>query len=1047
MASSKYDGHVRIDTRLDTDAFEQGIDEINKGLKNTDKSISNLSEDIKNMFSADFGKVKDEITNNTKSLDEQKKNVDGLNNAYKKTRDEAAEIAMEMERLESKSGNNERLSQINALKSSLKELQEKGFYFGNDEFDEAYIKLKELEKEVKIYRKDLDSTATNGIFSNKLTEELYEAKNALEALKNKGLSFGDDEFDEAYIKLKELENEVKIYKKELDNTATNSTFSSKLIEDLYEAKNTLESLKNQGLSFGDDDFDAAYSAYFQANNAVREYRKFLEAANSTSEESTESTSRLAYALNGAKKAFSTAGQVSKKVLSAMWSMAKRAFRAITGGSKSSKKGIDLMNTSLGKAITRIGRMAKTILVFRLFRTALTNLKNYFGDLIKSNEQFTNSLGRVKGNLRTAFMPVFDAIMPAVNALMSALVKLSGYLAQITTTIFGKSISASQKQAKALDAVSSSAKKANKALGKYDELNVISSDKDSSSGSSSGTIEPIYGDIETSDAISEYIKRLKEAFKNGDYEGVGAIIGESINNALESIDWNSIQSKAGKLTTNATRILNGLMQNVDFHLIGSTIGNGLNTAIEVAFSFVSTFDWKTAGKSVGDLINGLFDTVDWDKLSKSITKGIDGIFTTIDTALTTIDFSNIGWSFADIVNSLINVDWGQVATTISDCFSGMLDFIIAALSEIDWEQLGRDVVDFLCNIDWLTLLEKLGKILLLALWGIGNTILGALSEIGTKLWTVLKDTFGSIADWFKEKFDKAYENICKVFAGIGDWFKERWNDICTAFSNVGDWFKEKFNKAKDNIHSAFSGIGNWFRDRKNEITGFFSGIPDWFKTKFTNAFDNIKEVFSISKIKTHFTSIWTTITDVFKKVPEWFEDKFKTAWENVKNVFSKGSKVFSGMTDSIADQFKRIVNMLIDGINDVVAFPFNKINQMLNKIRNVSIMKLKPFKNLWSQDPISIPKIPRLATGAVIPPNKEFLAVLGDQRHGQNIEAPAELIKKMAKEAIDEAGGSGDCDVTVNVYLEGDAAGIVKLVKTEQIKESKRKPLNPKPVTL
>ena len=121
--------------------------------------------------------------------------------------------------------------------------------------------------------------------------------------------------------------------------------------------------------------------------------------------------------------------------------------------------------------------------------------------------------------------------------------------------------------------------------------------------------------------------------------------------------------------------------------------------------------------------------------------------------------------------------------------------------------------------------------------------------------------------------------------------------------------------------------------------------------------------------------------------------------------------------------------------------------MLNKIRNVSIMKLKPFKNLWSQDPISIPKIPRLATGAVIPPNKEFLAVLGDQRHGQNIEAPAELIKKMAKEAIDEAGGSGDCDVTVNVYLEGDAAGIVKLVKTEQIKESKRKPLNPKPVTL
>lgn len=1030
MASSKYDGHVRIDTRLDTDAFEQGIDEINKGLENTEKSINsfgsrlknlfslntihkfcsmwiellktkevkeaeaeinNLSTEVNKLFSEDFGKVKDEIEANTKAIDEQKKNVDNLNRSYKKERDIAAEIEAECQKLYSKPGNNEKLAQLNELKDTLKDLQNNGFYFGDDEFDGAYIKLKELEKEIRAYKENLD------------------------------------------------------------NNEPEKTFSSELVERLYEAKEALESLKNDGLNFGDADFDTAYIEYVEANNAVRDYRKSLEETIDTEDESTESASRLSYALKGVQKACVAIGYIAKGVVkTALWPLKKvfeKVFKTITGGSKSSKKGIDLMNSSLGKAITRIGRMAKTILVFRLFRTALTNLKNYFGDLIKSNEQFTNSLGRVKGNLRTAFMPVFDAIMPAVNALMSALVKLSGYLAQITTTIFGKSISASQKQAKALDAVSSSAKKANKALGKYDELNVISSDKDSSSGSSSGTIEPIYGDIETSDAISEYIKRLKEAFKNGDYEGVGAIIGESINNALESIDWNSIQSKAGKLTTNATRILNGLMQNVDFHLIGSTIGNGLNTAIEVAFSFVSTFDWKTAGKSVGDLINGLFDTVDWDKLSKSITKGIDGIFTTIDTALTTIDFSNIGWSFADVVNSLINVDWGQVATTLSDFVSGMFDLMIAGLSEIDWEQLGRDVVDFLCNIDWLTLLEKLGKIILLVLWGIGNTILGALSEIGTKLWTVLKDTFGSIADWFKEKFDKAYENICKVFAGIGDWFKERWNDICTAFSNVGDWFKEKFNKAKDNIHSAFSGIGNWFRDRKNEITGFFSGIPDWFKTKFTNALDNIKEVFSISKIKTHFTSIWTTIKDVFKKVPEWFEDKFKTAWENVKKVFSKGSKVFSGMTDSIADQFKRIVNMLIDGINDVVAFPFNKINQMLNKIRNVSIMKLKPFKNLWSQDPISIPKIPRLATGAVIPPNKEFLAVLGDQRHGQNIEAPAELIKKMAKEAIDEAGGSGDCDVTVNVYLEGDAAGIVKLVKTEQIKESKRKPLNPKPVTL
>ena len=237
MASSKYDGHVRIDTRLDTDAFEQGIDEINKGLENTEKSINsfgsrlknlfslntihkfcsmwiellktkevkeaeaeinNLSTEVNKLFSEDFGKVKDEIEANTKAIDEQKKNVDNLNRSYKKERDIAAEIEAECQKLYSKPGNNEKLAQLNELKDALKEMQNKGFYFGDAEFDAAYIGLKELEKEVKIYRQDLDSTATNGIFSNKLTEELYEAKNALESLKNQGLSFGDADFDAAY---------------------------------------------------------------------------------------------------------------------------------------------------------------------------------------------------------------------------------------------------------------------------------------------------------------------------------------------------------------------------------------------------------------------------------------------------------------------------------------------------------------------------------------------------------------------------------------------------------------------------------------------------------------------------------------------------------------------------------------------------------------------------------------------------------------------------------------------------------------------------------
>ena len=66
--------------------------------------------------------------------------------------------------------------------------------------------------------------------------------------------------------------------------------------------------------------------------------------------------------------------------------------------------------------------------------------------------------------------------------------------------------------------------------------------------------------------------------------------------------------------------------------------------------------------------------------------------------------------------------------------------------------------------------------------------------------------------------------------------------------------------------------------------------------------------------------------------------------------------------------------------------------------------------------INVPQIPlpKLATGAVIPPNREFLAVLGDQKQGTNIEAPAELIRQMVIEGLRSAGGQGQ--VIENVLM-------------------------------
>lgn len=73
--------------------------------------------------------------------------------------------------------------------------------------------------------------------------------------------------------------------------------------------------------------------------------------------------------------------------------------------------------------------------------------------------------------------------------------------------------------------------------------------------------------------------------------------------------------------------------------------------------------------------------------------------------------------------------------------------------------------------------------------------------------------------------------------------------------------------------------------------------------------------------------------------------------------------------------------------------------------------------------MDVDTIPQLAMGAVIPPNKRFMAVLGDQRNGTNLEAPEGLIRQIVRE---EAGGAGG-GVNVSVKFEGSLSGLARVL--------------------
>ena len=190
----------------------------------------------------------------------------------------------------------------------------------------------------------------------------------------------------------------------------------------------------------------------------------------------------------------------------------------------------------------------------------------------------------------------------------------------------------------------------------------------------------------------------------------------------------------------------------------------------------------------------------------------------------------------------------------------------------------------------------------------------------------------------------------------------------------------------NVWEGIKKVGRGLLDLMNPI----GGLQDDFKSLW-------------EKVASGAVAAWQGIKNAFKSVPEWFQSKFRDAWQKVKDVFSTGGRIWSGIKEGIENTFRTVVNAIIRGMNTIIAVPFNKINSMLNTIRNAHFLGISPFQNMWGVNPLPVPQIPMLARGAVIPANRQFLAVLGDQRNGNNLEAPESLLRQIVRE---EAGSAG-----------------------------------------
>ena len=309
----------------------------------------------------------------------------------------------------------------------------------------------------------------------------------------------------------------------------------------------------------------------------------------------------------------------------------------------------------------------------------------------------------------------------------------------------------------------------------------------------------------------------------------------------------------------------------------------------------------------------------------------------------------------LMDNLPQLIEGLIALTIA--IVGAMPEIIMALIECI-PQIIVSVVDALIA-SLPTLLEGIGRMLA----SVGEFLLPAVTWFDENIiqpiiawiqgaWDWCVNLFSTVGSWI-------YDNVIKP---VADFFVGLWDSIVSSFHTVIDPWIEIIKRASAIVYdSVIKPIADFFVGLWENIKGVFSAVGTWFNNTvvqpvirvFSNAWNGLKN---------GAVNAWNGIKSVFSTVANFFGDIFGKAWDGVKKVFSTGGKIFDGIKDGIVTAFKAVVNAIIRGINTVVAVPFNAINGVLNRLRSIDILGVRPFGWLGT---IGVPQIPQLEQGGVL----------------------------------------------------------------------------------
>lgn len=761
--------------------------------------------------------------------------------------------------------------------------------------------------------------------------------------------------------------------------------------------------------------------------------------------------------------------------------------------------------SVNRFKRRLSQLAKQVLVFTVAARALSALRDWLGGVIKSNDELSAKMAKLKGAFLTAVQPILNAVIPAFSKLLDVLTRVVSAVASVVSLFFGTTAEAAADQAEdlnreqeAIEGVGSAAKTASKQLAAFDTINQLTNN--GGAGSTGNQVQaPDFSavkDYKLPDWLEKLVEIIRfnvdDVFFNWEnltaediakkavtglitlcsgaagfaIGGVpGAIVGTLLGVAISGLVNNMIFDNDGKLSKReiakmVVYALSGLAGGIIGFtigggfagaMIGATIGIGLTLLIEqLGISREKKALERFYASDLGKLVQQLTEDISKHaQLALDLKAHVDSITGEVD-AKTQADFTMA----KTLIEQIFSIDAKDNKTAeeiqrIQALCKDLNKLGILGDFRLEWDaskksvSATKDEVYKVMDAQFKLLQQEAWKDSIIQLLKDQAEYEQALDKAYATAGRATREYYAK-----KEEYDRFYDRSTRSM--LGDVLKGK--GITDTELNELKKAMESADKAASDLNSGYMAVQEKINDFSRRLGYDTKAVTDWSK-KYSmaaeDAADNLKKnaAQKAPDVKAAGESIAGAFADgiasstdksaqAARSVTGQVTQAFSSAYASAKNAgkslteqYAEGIKAGSGTAktamSNVMQALLSITQSGVSAIRDLI----DKINAKLQtKSEAKPDLSALLDKIIGGMNGL---KIPHLAQGAVIPANREFMAVLGDQKQGTNIETPLATMLAAFKQALAESGFGGNNEATLVLDRETLGKVVWKLNKAEE----------------